>query len=147
MTNLIKHNYPTLFRPDIFDGVFSQFEDYFGKSNTTVPYDVERIVDKNDQPVATKISVALAGYSKDNINVKCVNDELHINVDKIDKVDKSNKNTNSTVIHKGIASRSFSLKFKLLGIDKKGIKSSYNNGMLEVTLPDLSEDVTTIEID
>lgn len=90
------------------------------------------------------IYLALAGFTRKQINISLAGCELIVTGKKDENMEKKN------FIHQGIAFRSFEKKF-LLGIDAKILGAKYNNGMLEITaqLPNIniSEEINNIEID
>jgi molecular chaperone IbpA len=92
---------------------------------TFPPYDITRQGDEYD------ITVALAGYNLDDIEVTHTEDVLTIETN---KQDVSNKEKNTIeYLHKGIAKRAFKLAFNLspdIIIDK----SVLTNGLLTISL-------------
>jgi molecular chaperone IbpA len=139
MTSLIRSN---LLPTNIFDGLFGT-SDIFSEYKTSIPYNVARIVDDKGEVTATKLEVALAGYDKEDIQVKVTNTDLQILVNKSGTEDEQVK-----YIHKGIAQRSTHLKFKLVnGYDVKKIKSRFKNGLLTVEVPVNVPDTVDIQVD
>jgi HSP20 family molecular chaperone IbpA len=146
MTTLQKYknnNYPTIYGGNIFNDLISDFDDIFKTYKTSVPYNVYQKYDKDEQLVATMVEVALAGYNKEDISIKCVGDELQIKVQKAQEVETEGVKC----IHNGIARRSIQLEYKLAGIyDKAKIDSTYRNGLLTITIPVSEKENTAIEI-
>lgn len=139
MNSLIRSNLLPL---SIFDS-FKDIDDIFGGYKTNIPYNVAHLLDKDGKVVATRVEVALAGYSKEDIQVKIVNNDLQIMVDKADSVDEL-----VNYIHKGIAGRSAQLKFKLVnGYDVKNIKSVFKDGLLAVEVPVDTGNTIDIKVD
>ena len=114
-----------------FDNVFDHFErmfedDFTSFSAPTFPYYniVKQGKNKYD------IEVALAGYSKDDIEVGLENGVLSI---KSKKEDKSEEKEDGEVIHKGIAKRYFSKAFTIADdVEVKG--AELKDGLLKVSL-------------
>jgi molecular chaperone IbpA len=114
-----------------FDNVFDHFERMFEDDFTTItapsfPY--YNIVKKSQNNY--DIEVALAGYSKDDIEVNLENGVLSI---KSKKEDKSEEKEDGEVIHKGIAKRYFSKAFTIADdVEVKG--AELKDGLLKVSL-------------
>ena len=114
-----------------FDNVFDHFErmfedDFTSFSAPSFPYYniVKQGKNKYD------IEVALAGYSKDDIEVGLENGVLSI---KSKKEDKSEEKEDGEVIHKGIAKRYFSKAFTIADdVEVKG--AELKDGLLKVSL-------------
>ena len=110
----------------ILDRFFRDTEDIFSDYASAVPYNI--IQGEGE----TRIEVALAGYSRKNIDVKIVDNELQISA----ASNKSNLKDGERYIHKGISERSVQLKFRITSLaDISKIKSSFNDGMLEIKIP------------
>ena len=129
-----------------FDNVFDHFErmfedDFTSFSAPSFPYYniVKQGKNKYD------IEVALAGYSKDDIEVGLENGVLSI---KSKKEDKSEEKEDGEVIHKGIAKRYFSKAFTIADdVEVKG--AELKDGLLRVSLERIipeSKKARTIEI-
>jgi HSP20 family molecular chaperone IbpA len=89
------------------------------------------------------MAFALAGYSKDDINVAVVNNTLTIqSISQPDSIElsSSNKSLQQGIIHRGIARRKFCSKFEISSLfsAKDGI-CTMKDGLLEVIFP-LKED-------
>jgi molecular chaperone IbpA len=114
-----------------FDNVFDHFErmfedDFTSFSAPSFPY--YNIVKKSQNNY--DIEVALAGYSKDDIEVNLENGVLSI---KSKKEDKSEEKEDGEVIHKGIAKRYFSKAFTIADdVEVKG--AELKDGLLKVSL-------------
>ena len=114
-----------------FDNVFDHFERMFEDDFTTItapsfPY--YNIVKKSQNNY--DIEVALAGYSKDDIEVNLENGVLSI---KSKKEDKSEEKEDGEVIHKGIAKRYFSKAITIADdVEVKG--AELKDGLLKVSL-------------
>ena len=106
-----------------FDRMQRQLDMASAKTEVTYPpYNIE--TDGND---AYRVTVAVAGYDKKDINITLEEDKLNISGDKNDEPEKLQ------YLHRGIASRSFNLKFNLAD-HIKVIDASLTNGVLTVDL-------------
>ena len=114
-----------------FDNVFDHFERMFDEDFTsfnapTFPF--YNIVKQGKNKFA--IELALAGYSKDDIEVNLEDGVLTI---KSKKEDKSEEKEDGEVIHKGIAKRYFSKAFTIADdVEVKG--AELKDGLLKVSL-------------
>jgi len=91
------------------------------------PYNIKKDGDYN-----FTIEIALAGFGKDDIEIKVANGELSI------KSIKENKNEDDA-LYKGIAYRKFNRVFTLAD-DVEVKKASLNNGMLTINLEKIIPD-------
>ena len=145
--NLFKNSncnkFPTIFSSNLMDSMFDQigkWEDAF--TSTTYPYNVKQL--KNGTII---IEFALAGWQRSEINVKVLGDDLYIEATKSAE-DKEKSNKDVTYLHHGLAQRSLKYTFKLGTLaDKKKINCSFENGLLELTLPVLKEESFDINVD
>ena len=123
---MTKLDFAPLYRSTIgFDNVASLFDtDAAAKRNqqSYPPYNIQR-VDENSY----KITMAVAGFSEDEIDITAENDILIISTQ------KSLSDEEKNYLYRGIAERDFRRQFKL---DKyiKVINASLENGLLHVTL-------------
>ena len=109
-----------------FDSLFDHFNntlEYSVKQQTSYPpYNINKIDDLNYQ-----VEMALAGFSKDDIEVKYSDNQLTIK--SVESDDKDEKD----VIHRGISKRKFSRSFTLAE-DIKVNGAELKDGMLLVEL-------------
>ena len=109
-----------------FDELFDHFNnhlEYTVKQNTSYPpYNINKIDDLNYQ-----VEMALAGFGKDDIEIKYADNQLTIK--SVDSDDKDEKD----VIHRGISKRKFSRSFTLAE-DIKVNGAELKDGMLLVEL-------------
>ena len=109
-----------------FDSLFDHFNntlEYTVKQQTSYPpYNINKIDDLNYQ-----IEMALAGFGKDDIEIKYADNQLTIK--SVDSDDKDEKD----VIHRGISKRKFSRSFTLAE-DIKVNGAELKDGMLLVEL-------------
>ena len=110
-----------------FDELFDQFNnhlEYTVKQNTTYPpYNINKIDDLNYQ-----IEIAIAGFSKKDIEVKYSDNQL-----KIKSLEKKDDDKKDTVLHRGISKRHFTRTFTLAD-DVVVNGAEMKDGMLYVNL-------------
>ena len=107
-----------------FDDLFDHFNNQLEIKQTPSypPYNINRIDDLNYQ-----IEMALAGFSKNDIDIKYADNQLTIkSVDSDDKVEKE-------TLHRGISKRKFSRTFTLAE-DMKVNGAELKDGMLLIEL-------------
>ena len=107
-----------------FDDLFDHFNNQLEIKQTVSypPYNINRIDDLNYQ-----IEMALAGFSKTDIDIKYADNQLTIkSVDSDDKVEKE-------TLHRGISKRKFSRTFTLAD-DIKVNGAELKDGMLLIDL-------------
>jgi HSP20 family molecular chaperone IbpA len=115
----------TLFDSPLFLG-FDQFEKTFDRLRKTAsegypPYNIEQIGEDG-----LRITLAVAGFSMDDLDVEVEHNQLTIRGRQEDDVDR-------LYIHRGIAARQFQRSFILAdGIEVKG--ASIDNGLLHIDL-------------
>ena len=110
-----------------FDRLFEDMDRMFENSpNTNGGYPPYNIVKDSDKEEYT-ISLAVAGFSKDDLEITIHDGELAIEGKISDKEDSAN------YLHKGIGTRQFKRTFKLA--DYMEVKdSSFKDGILNVSL-------------
>lgn len=137
---------PALFNDNWLEDALSSFNKWdkaFDQENVHYPYDVSYVKDKEGNPEAYKLDIALAGISKDNIHLSVKEDHLVIEVDKQEK-DKDNQ---LVWLRNNISHRAAKLVFTLgKDVAKDQIKSRYRDGLLSVDIPIRKAPVTDIEI-
>ena len=105
---------------DLFDHFNNQLE--IKQTSSYPPYNINRIDDLNYQ-----IEMALAGFSKNDIDIKYADNQLTIK--SVDGEDKKEKET----LHRGISKRKFSRTFTLAE-DMKVNGAELKDGMLLIEL-------------
>ena len=105
---------------DLFDHFNNQLE--IKQTSSYPPYNINRIDDLNYQ-----IEMALAGFSKTDIDIKYADNQLTIK--SVDSEDKDEKET----LHRGISKRKFSRTFTLAE-DIKVNGAELKDGMLLIEL-------------
>tara|TARA_R100001082_G_scaffold37249_2_gene19608 strand:- start:147 stop:554 length:408 start_codon:yes stop_codon:yes gene_type:complete len=104
-----------------FDNLFNFATTLENKDIGYPPYDL--IKGKDDQYI---LNFALAGFTKDNLNVEVKEKTLTIS-------GSNNKNVDIEYMHKGIASRSFERKFVLA--DTLHVEDvTFNDGILQILI-------------
>ena len=112
-----------------FDSIFDEFDRMLESTeryNTNYPpYNIHRVDDHN-----YKIEVALAGYSKEDIEIELKENNLTVRNQPKEKVVNENGNG---VIHKGISTRQFERSFTI-SEDIKVKDAELKNGLLTIDL-------------
>ena len=112
-----------------FDSIFEEFDRMLESTerynSNYPPYNIRKLSD-NDY----KIEVALAGYSKDDIELELKDNTLTVRNKKKEKVINENGNG---VIHKGISTRQFERSFTI-SEDIKVKNAELKNGLLNIDL-------------
>jgi molecular chaperone IbpA len=107
-----------------FDRLFSMLDQGFeGAANGYPPYNIER-TGENEY----RITVAVAGFGQDELNIEAKENTLTIRGEKVVKEERKGE-----VLHQGIASRAFERTFQLADfVQVKG--ATLENGLLHVDL-------------
>ncbi len=112
-----------------FDSIFEEFDRMLESTerynSNYPPYNIRKI-NENDY----KIEVALAGYSKDDIELELKDSTLTVRNKAKEKI--VNEDSNG-VIHKGISTRQFERAFTI-SEDIKIKNAGLNNGLLNIDL-------------
>ena len=111
-----------------FDNIFAHFNDTLeytaNQSQSYPPYNINKLDDLN-----WEIEMALAGFSKDDIEISYADNQLTIKSD----LDKDEKDDKSKTVHRRISKRQFTKRFTLA--DEVEVKSAeLKDGMLIVEL-------------
>ncbi|MCG8435223.1 MAG: Hsp20 family protein [Gammaproteobacteria bacterium] len=104
------------------------------------PYNIERLRASDDRGEALKITLAVAGFSKDELDVSIEENQLIIR-------GKQNDDETRSYLHRGIAARQFQRTFVLAdGIDVTDAELA--NGLLTISLfkPEPEQTVRKISI-
>lgn len=137
--------FPSIMGSNIIDELFRDSENSIFDYDLSIPYDMETKLNAQNEPQEQILTFALAGYKKEQINVKVVDDKLTL---AINKVEKTENDATTIVHHKGICQRSIQMKWSNLGmIDKKNIKTKFADGLLTITLPFMAKEETVIDIE
>ena len=108
-----------------FDKMFNTLEQLNGLSNVSESYPPYNLIRTGDHCFV--IEVALAGFSKEELNVEIKENVLHINGEKKQVEDDGKKN----YIHKGIGARKFHKTFTLAEYVEV-VEGAYVDGVLTV---------------
>lgn len=131
MDNMIKNmRLPALFGGSELDRLFESLSDTQYTEYSVYPTDIVEI-SENETVTGYEIIMALAGISRENIDVNLEDDTLNISVTKQNKENETGKR----YIKNGIARRSAKVQYALHGVDKNKITSVYENGVLTVKIP------------
>ena len=112
-----------------FDDMFDQFENMLGNGGLSMqsnypPYNIRRTgQDKYS------IEVALAGFSKNDVEVEFEDNLLTVRTKQVDK--SENKNDDGEIIHKGISHRHFARSFTIAD-DVKVNGAQLKDGLLTI---------------
>ena len=112
-----------------FDDMFDQFENMLGNGGLSMqsnypPYNIRRTgQDKYS------IEVALAGFSKNDVEVEFEDNLLTVRTKQVDK--SENKNDDGEIIHKGISQRHFARSFTIAD-DVKINSAQLKDGLLTI---------------
>ena len=113
-----------------FDDMFDQFESMLGNGDLTMqsnypPYNIRKTGKDN-----YAIEVALAGFSKDDVEVEFEDNLLTVKTKQLNK--SENDNSDVEIIHKGISQRQFSRSFTIADDVKVG-GAELKDGLLTIT--------------
>jgi molecular chaperone IbpA len=112
-----------------FDDMFDQFENMLGNGGLSMqsnypPYNIRRTGQDN-----YSIEVALAGFSKNDVEVEFEDNLLTVRTKQVDK--SENKNDDGEIIHKGISQRQFARSFTIAD-DVKVNGAQLKDGLLTI---------------
>ena len=112
-----------------FDDMFDQFENMLGNGNLAMqsnypPYNIRKT--GNDK---YSIEVALAGFSKKDVEVEFEDNLLTVRTKQVNK--SEDKNVNGEIIHKGISQRQFARSFTIAD-DVKVNGAELKDGLLTI---------------
>jgi len=113
-----------------FDDMFDQFENMLGNGNLAMqpnypPYNIRK-TDKDNYA----IEVALAGFSKDDVEVEFEDNLLTVRTKQFSK--SENDNSDGEIIHKGISQRQFARSFTIAD-DVKVNGAQLKDGLLIIS--------------
>ena len=113
-----------------FDDMFDQFESMLGNGHLTMqsnypPYNIRKTGKDN-----YSIEVALAGFSKKDVEVEFEDNLLTVRTKQINK--SEDKNENGEILHKGISQRQFARSFTIAD-DVKVNGAELKDGLLTIS--------------
>lgn len=119
-------DFSPLYRSTVgFDRLFNRLDTLVGQETKSYPpYNIERLSDD-----AWRIAIAVAGFSNDEISIESKENSLTV---KGEKTVETTENTRE-FLHRGIAERSFELRYQL-GDYVEVTSASLENGLLNIDL-------------
>jgi molecular chaperone IbpA len=113
-----------------FDDMFDQFESMLGNGHLTMqpnypPYNIRKTSKDN-----YAIEVALAGFSKDDVEVEFEDNLLTVRTKQINKLESNS--SDGELIHKGISQRQFARSFTIADDVKVG-EAQLKDGLLTIS--------------
>jgi len=133
---------PDLFSPNWLNNIADTWDRALDAPNAVYPYNIKLIRNKSGEEVQYEIELALAGVSRENIEVKVKDSDLNIDIKQSETVGDE-----AQYLRKGISHRKGKLSFSLgEKVNKKKIKSSYVDGLLTVTIPLIEPETLDIDI-
>ena len=113
-----------------FDDMFDQFENMLGNGHLTMqsnypPYNIKKTGKDN-----YAIELALAGFSKDDVEVEFEDNLLSVRTKQVNK--SENDNSEGEIIHKGISQRQFARSFTFADDVKVG-EGQLKDGLLTIS--------------
>ena len=116
---------------DNFFDLFDSFErKFFGNSNASLPDFRTDIRDAGDRYI---LEAELPGFQKEDIKLDLKDGILTISAQHSE--DQCEKDGKGQYIRRERRSGSFTRSFDVTGVDEEHITASYNNGVLELSLP------------
>lgn len=119
-------DYTPLYRSTVgFDRLFSMLDQSAtNETNSYPPYNIERTGENT-----YRITMAVAGFGPDELNVETKNHTLHVRGEKAPDVASDTRE----ILHRGIAARNFERRFQLADyVEVNG--ASMENGLLHIEL-------------
>jgi len=137
-----KVTFPSLISEDIFK-VLDGFLTKEVNLNASYPYNVINVHnEETGDVVSTRLEFAFAGFSKEDITVKVIDQELFITASNKDELPVA-----WTFNHRGISKREFKTSIKLSPVaNVPEIKSQYKDGLLVIDVPVKAKEITDIDI-
>lgn len=131
----------------LFDNMMSDsWNNDMLKMKSSYPMNIVAITEKdgeNEKIKGYKLEYALAGFKKDEIEIKVKENILNVHVEKKTTVSDDSEN----YLRQGISYKEFDVSYKLMdGIDKEHIKVKFNDGVLSINLPLKQEEVNSYKI-
>ena len=115
------------FLPSFLDGRFFRDKDWMPQSLSAFKADIK----ENDNHY--EVHLDLPGYDKDNISIEYHQDILTVKAQR--QEEKEEKQDENNYIRRERSSGTVSRQFYLANVDGNQIKASYQDGVLQVTLP------------
>ena len=142
---------PGLFNESWLTNLVKDYDKAFDFPDATYPYNIVSETDNNGYPLAYFIEVALAGISKDDIEVTIEGGKLRIRVGWATWDDpsltKEPDPETVTYLRRGISKRRSNMLFTLKNnMDVKNVSSTYTDGLLRVKVPVVKPETHSISI-
>lgn len=128
---------PSIFKPKTFDLVnyFNDFEnDFFHGANNLFNGFHTDVIDKGD---SYKLQAELPGFNKEDIHIDINGDYLTISAEHKEEVKENKENFIRQERYYG----SFQRSFNISNVNTNEIDASYQDGILEIKLPKLTEQI------
>lgn len=127
---------------DLIEKMLEFSDSSFNKSNNFPPHNIY-VIGKSNESENSKLvyEFALAGFNKDEINI-----ETHNGTMKISGKHVSENKENVRMIKKGIADRSFEIRYLLPEECNQAPVANFNNGILTVSFDIVQSPVKKISI-
>ncbi len=125
---MTRYDLSPLYRSTVgFDRMFSLIDSLAGPNENQSGFPPYDIVQQDEN--AYRISIALAGFSSEELNIQVEENTLTISGEKTSELESEN----TTTLHRGIAARNFQRTFQLA--DHVEVKNaSLENGLLHIDL-------------
>lgn len=121
----------------LFDDFFSANPAISNSTSGYPPYNVARIINEEDQLVSYEITLAIAGFTEEDIEITLEDSQLKVAGRSSVLVEEAG--TTVEYIHKGIAERNFERKFKLAD-NVEVYDAELHNGILKIRLNQIVPD-------
>jgi len=110
-------------------------KDFWGRRTTNVREFRTNILDKGDKYI---LQAELPGFKKEDINININGDLLTISANHTEK----NEENKDEYVRKEIRCGSYTRSFDISNVDVDNINAEYNNGILQLNLPKITEKET-----
>lgn len=142
-TTMLSRQLPALFNDRWLSGLFDGLDKAFDIPGVHYPYNIKAVYNDKKELQEYQIEMALAGITKDKIKVQVKKGNLSIDIDKADEKEEAN----IQYIRRGISTRKAQVSFHLSdNVNIKKIASEYKDGILTVSVPVNTPEVTDIEV-
>lgn len=152
MTLQTRNRLPSVFSHDaLFGPLLNEFfeKDHwspkvYASQNRSIPFDLHKIEGEDGNPLALEFKFALAGYSKEDVNVEFDDGVLTISAEKVEE-----EESNKIELYRGISKKSIKQSYQLTDsdLDVSQIKAEMKDGQLTLIIPYLEKKQTRKLID
>jgi HSP20 family protein len=129
-----------------FDGLVKELFNDFGNFGRSVREDVLHFppVNITETTKAYELELSVAGYNKDEIEIKLDNNIL--TVSSTHKTETTTENAETKAIRKEFTKKSFKRSFTLTEkVNTEGIEASYTAGILKITLSKKENEIAAVK--